>query len=92
MRAMLLFFTLILVIFPGNGHSLERFDIMTTEEMEEMLHKRKNGHQDFILVNALDEMIYRNSHIPGSINIPLGKIEENSFKLGADRSKPIVTY
>lgn len=92
MRIILLSIMLVLVFFSSNAAALERFDIVTTEEMQGMLEKRKAGALDFVLVNCLDEMIFRNSHIPGSVNVPLSEIEKNVHKLGVDRSKLIVPY
>lgn len=85
--------TLILFFaFTWNAYSLERFEVITTEEMEKLLKDRQNGTMDFLLVNSLDEMIFRNSSIPGSINVPLGQIKKHTHKLGNDLDKLIVPY
>jgi len=86
------FITLVIILLSTNVSALERFDIVTTVKMQEMLEQRKEGKIDFILVNSLDEMIFRNSHIPGSVNIPLSRIAENRHKLGEDQSKLIIPY
>lgn len=83
---------LVVILISTNVSALERFDIVTTLKMQEMLEQRKEGKIDFILVNSLDEMIFRNSHVPGSINIPLSRIDENKHKLGEDKSKRIIPY
>ncbi len=72
--------------------ALERFTIISTEEMKQLVRDREMGITDFILVNTLDEMIYRDSCIPGSINIPLGKLDEMADKLGTDYHKRVITY
>jgi len=92
MGRIIVFVVLLLAAVPETGKALERFDIVTTEEMQTMLEQRKAKKIDFILVNTLDKMIFRHSHIPGSVNVPLGQIEQNVHKLGADRTKLIVTY
>ncbi len=81
-----------LFVAAHNALALERFPIVTTEEMLQMLQDREAGKIDFILVNALDEMIARNASIPGSVNIPLGKIAAHAHKLGQDKNRLIVTY
>jgi len=83
---------LLLLISPLNSSALERFEIITTTEMTQLLDERENGKIDFLLVNALDEMIYRQSSIPGSINIPLGKFQEYSQRLGKNTDQLIITY
>ncbi len=92
MRKLLVLAAISLCVFAHNSYALERFTIVTTEEMRQMLTDRKAWKTDFLLVNALDEMIYRNASIPESINIPLGKIDAHAHKLGQDKEKLIVTY
>jgi len=92
MKRLLALAGIFLLILAHNATALERFPIVTTEEMQQMLKDREAGKIDFILVNALDELIYRNASIPGSINIPLGKIAAHAHKLGKDKDKLIVTY
>ncbi|MEN8189914.1 MAG: hypothetical protein ABFS19_08710 [Thermodesulfobacteriota bacterium] len=82
----------LLCLFTQNLHALERFPIISTEQMQQMLTDREAGKIDFILVNALDEMIYRNSAIAGSINVPLGKAGDHIHKLGTDKTKQVITY
>jgi rhodanese-related sulfurtransferase len=71
---------------------IERFDIIKTEQLHEMLVRRKAGEIDFLLVNTLDEIIYRDQFIPGSINIPLDKVAERLDELGNDKNRLIITY
>lgn len=72
--------------------ALERFDIITTQELEQMLVARKSGELDFMLVNSLDEIIALNASIPGSINIPWSRIDETIHRLGDDKDKQIIVY
>lgn len=76
----------------GNAYGLERFEIITTEDLEIKLEERAQGKTDFVLVNCLDEMVFRHSAIPGSINIPLGKTKAHIHKLGTDKSRLIIPY
>lgn len=72
--------------------ALQRFDIVTTKQMKQMLDDRTAGKVDFLLVNALDEVIYRNSSIPGSINVPWSRVSAVTDRLGTDKNKLIITY
>ena len=72
--------------------AFERFDIITTEDMKKMLDDRAAGHGDFILVNTLDEIIFRNAAIPGSVNLPWYRVNESANQLGDDKDKLVVTY
>ena len=87
-----LLFLLIVFLFGTKGYGLERFDIVTTEEMKQMLEDREAGKTDFLLVNTLDKIIYRNFSIPGSINIPWVQTSELASRLGDDKNKLIITY
>jgi 3-mercaptopyruvate sulfurtransferase SseA len=74
-------------------YALERFDIVTTEEMKQMLKEREEGKIDFLLVNTLDQIIYENFSIPGSINIPWVRTHELAHsRLGDDKNKLVITY
>ena len=93
MNRVMLFSTLAAVLFlKAPVFALERFDIVTTEEMRQMLDARAAGKIDFVLVNALDEIIYRHSSIPGSVNVPWSRVDTKADRLGEDKNKPIITY
>ncbi len=88
-------FTAVLVFFLftlSQGLALERFELVTTEEMQQLLADREAGKVDFILLNSLDAMIFRDAHIPGSINIPLSRVDSMIHLLGEDHDKLIVPY
>jgi hypothetical protein len=72
--------------------AMERFELITTHELEQMLAQRHQGEIDFILVNSLDEIIYRHNSIPGSINLPWSRVNELAGRLGTDKDKLIITY
>ncbi len=91
MIRILLLFTCILFICP-NGFALERFDIVTTQTLKNMLEQRTQGKENFILINTLDKLIADHHTIPGSINIPWNNVKERSQELGKDKSIPIITY
>lgn len=80
------------LLLPPCAGALERFDIISTRQLQELLTARKAGTVDFILVNSLDEVIYRDAHIPGSVNIPLARVDELIDRLGVDRNKLIIPY
>lgn len=87
-----IYLLLCLTVVAKNGFTFERFDTVSTMEMQELHDKRKNGDVDFILVNALDKIIFREHSIPQSINIPLYDFDNQLFMLGDDREKDIITY
>ncbi len=92
MKSSLLFIITILLFLPSSGAALERFDIITTAEMQQMLNDRESGKIDFLLVNGLDKMIYNHATIPGSINIPLSSYKQCSARLGTQKDKLIIPY
>ena len=92
MKSFLSFFIVFLFSLPSSGSALERFDIITTAEMKQMLDDRKSGKIDFILVNGLGRMIFNNGAIPGSINIPLNSYTQFAAKLGEKKDKLIIPY
>ena len=92
MRKIVLLLLAHFLALPFNVYGLERFEIITTAEMVQLLQEREKGEVDFLLVNALDLMIYNDSSIAGSIHIPLGKFKENAHKLGNDTGKLIIPY
>ena len=60
---------------------------ITREELKE---KMKRG-DDFVLVDVLDEPYYRQSHLPGAINLPLGSVGEAEEVL-SDKNAEIIVY
>ena len=59
MRTSLTLAVVLLAVLCSPAHALERFDIVTTEELREMLEARDRGELEFLLVNTLDEIIRR---------------------------------
>jgi len=92
MRKIIPFFLGIFLFLPTNSYALERFEIFTTSQLMQLLQDRKDGKTDFLLVNALDEMIYRHASIPGSVNIPITQFGQYAHRLGKDRNKLIISY
>jgi hypothetical protein len=80
------------LLFTCQVFALERFEIITTEELEQMLISRQYGKSDFILINTLDEIIFRNASIPGSINIPFSRVSETIKRLGEDKDRLLILY
>lgn len=76
----------------STASAFDRFDIITTSEMKELLDRREAGQVDFLLVNTLDEVLFRNASIPGSINVPWYKAHELKHMLGQDKDRLIVAY
>jgi rhodanese-related sulfurtransferase len=66
---------------------------MQTLSTTELIQKKNNG-DDFLLVNVLDEPLFKKQHIHGSINIPVSEenfVDRMARKV-ADRTEPVVVY
>lgn len=88
-----IYVTLSVVLLLGSAaFAMERFDILTTQELKQMLDDRAAGKIDFILVNGLDEIIFRNSSIPGSVSVPWSRVAQTAHRLGEDKEQLIITY
>ena len=83
---------LVVLLLCSTAAAMERFDIVTTDQMKQMIEDRAAGKTDFILVNALDEIIYMHASIPGSVNLPWSRIDALQERLGSDRERLVVTY
>jgi rhodanese-related sulfurtransferase len=59
----------------------------TCGQLEEMLARG----EDFVLVDTLGEEYYRQSHLPGAINLPLEEIDRAEEVL-PDKEAEIVVY
>lgn len=62
-------------------------ETITREQLEE---KMDRG-EDFVLVDTLGEEYYRQSHLPGAINLPLEEIDRAEEVL-PDKEAEIVVY
>ena len=60
---------------------------ISTEQLQAMI---ASG-QEFALINVLPKIIYDSKHLPGSINYPIGKLEQLS-DLPFPRNIPLVFY
>ena len=90
---LMIFLFFVSLAFPVNHLcAMERFEIITTMKIKELIRDKNAGKSQFILINALDSMIFRDGAIPGSINIPLGHLEENIALLGNDKSQKFIIY
>ena len=63
---------------------------METVTREELQEKMDRG-DDFVLVDVLEEPYYRQSHLPGAINLPLESVGEAEDLL-SDKSAEIIVY
>ena len=53
---------------------------------------KMNGGDDFFLVEALPEDMYRRSHLPGAINLPPDRVNELAGTLLPDKNREVITY
>ena len=83
---------LVILLLNTAVFAMERFEIVTTQEMNQMLEDRAAGKIDFVLANTLDEIIYLNSSIPGSVSLPWSRVDKVIHRLGDDKEKLIITY
>ncbi len=63
---------------------------METVTREELQEKMNRG-DGFVLVDVLDEPYYRQSHLPGALNLPLESVGEAEEVL-PDKSAEIIVY
>ncbi len=47
---------------------------------------------DIVLVETLDPEYYEEAHLPGAVNLPLGRIEELAPEILPDKDAEIVVY
>jgi len=89
----LLALLLILVAWSAPAVAFDRFEIVTTEELREMLAARDAGNgENFLLVNTLDDIIYRHEHIPGSVSLPWPEVDTYESVLGSDKGRSLIFY
>lgn len=81
-----------LIVQCTSVSALERFEIITSEELRDLLGRREKGKIDFVLVNALDQLIADHHSIPGSINIPWSEFASNSSRLGPNKDRLVISY
>ena len=91
-KIILVLFVFVGLLVGATAKTMERFPVLTTLEMQQLMEKRQAGTFDFVLVNTLDEIIYRHASIPGSVNVPWSKVDRYADRLGDDRQKLIITY
>jgi rhodanese-related sulfurtransferase len=90
-RLVCLGFLLVLAI-GARAHDLpedsgKHWRVISTEELQAL----RESETEFLLVNVLPKIIHDQMHIPGSINIPLGKVS-SSQDLPEEKNALIVFY
>lgn len=61
---------------------------ITREELKE----RMDRGNEFVLLEALPERSYRRSHLPGALNLPLGRVNELAPELLPGKEAKVVVY
>jgi len=92
MKKIVVFIIMLTGLLITTASGMERFDVVTTAQIKQMLDDRAAGKIEFALVNTLDEIIFRHSSIPGSVNAPWYKIDKTAHKLSSDKNRLIITY
>ena len=62
--------------------------IMTRDELKAKIDRG----DDFKLVEALEKEAYKEWHLPGAINVPVGRVRELAPKMLPDKNADIVVY
>ena len=65
--------------------------MLGTISRDELKGKMNRG-DDFFLVEALPEEMYRRSHLPGAINIPPDRVGDLAESLLPDKDREVITY
>ena len=82
---------LILILgLSGIVSAMERFELVTTQELMDLLEDRKEKQIEFSLVNTIDSLIFNHHTIPGSINIPWSRVPELAAPLLGDRPDQLI--
>ena len=92
MKKIIYFVISIFLFFNTTTFAMERFDIVSTAEMKQLLKDRAAGKINFVLVNTLNEIIFNHSSIPGSVSVPWSRVDKVAHRLGNDKDKLIITY
>ncbi len=92
MKHVVSYILLFAAICSAPSFAMDRFEVVTTKEMEQLFADRLEGKTDFLLINSLDELLYKHQSIPGSINVPWCKFDETRGRLGNDKKRFIVVY
>jgi len=61
---------------------------LNANEVRQKLHTNR----DTVLINALGRESFKAKHIPGSINIPAGEIEDLAGQVLPDKNQEIIVY
>jgi rhodanese-related sulfurtransferase len=81
-----LFLALVVIVlllsFDHARHRISGVKAVSATELPQLL-----NHEDAVVIDVCEPAEFRNGHIPGAINIPLGQIEESTRKLEKYRKK-----
>lgn len=83
---------LFILLLSTRCFALERFETLSTAELQSLLERREKNQIDFLLVNTLDTMIANHHSLPGSENIPWPEVSTHATLLKRDKNLLIVTY
>jgi rhodanese-related sulfurtransferase len=65
--------------------------MISTITAQELRNKQLSDER-FVLAEALDEPYFAKGHLPGAVNMPLGRVAEVAAQEAPDTSMPIVVY
>ena len=86
----IVFFGTVLIFLNGAVSHLAAgtagYKTITAPEVKNMMEKG-----NVVVVHVLSKIVYDIQHLPGSINIPINKMETTD-KLPEDKNKPLIFY
>jgi rhodanese-related sulfurtransferase len=76
---------------PAAGFTLQKLVRISQESLAQKIRDKKDEKYFFTLVDTRNEADYQKGHIPGAINIPLGKMRFVAERV-LDKEKDVVCY
>jgi molybdopterin/thiamine biosynthesis adenylyltransferase/rhodanese-related sulfurtransferase len=64
----------------------------SSAQVNEALNRRKEGQEDFVLVDVREKIEWNEGYVPGAIHVPRGHLESQIEEAVPDKSKKVVLY
>jgi rhodanese-related sulfurtransferase len=66
--------------------------VMTATISREELQEKIERQEPLVLVETLEELQYRQGHLPGAVNLPVNKVDEQAAELIPEQDSEVVVY